>query len=436
MSGVTSAYNLSRKRSGFFRSSHGAWTFFLVCLIAIEGRTESIQIQFDDIPKLVREKNLHAQGAGLLRDAAAEARGYLARSYLPTLVVTLGGEEFMTGTQPSRSEPYGSLKATVNVFRGGKDLLEDEAIDSRAKVASSEFDRAASEEVKKARIIFWNLVSQREIAKLLEEAIEANQKNLVSANSRIRAGAATETDRLEFEMHRLELDQDLAKLKLASENAERDLAVLLGLQDGSAIQTPLSVGHDHQDELMTAPYKVESHPLVRTLSFRSEEASIKATQQTRWWTPSVDLYAGYGLHTFRERSFDAQAERFESVIGVQLTMDLFDGRVGQAEHRQKVLEAAGLQKESLQTARELQSKIVGARAELKLNHELIHQSEEATKRAQTYLTRTLDEYRRGVKNSPDVLAASERILSVRRRFAELRRDYQLARSELLETLGK
>jgi len=47
-----------------------------------------------------------------------------------------------------------------------------------------------------------------------------------------------------------------------------------------------------------------------------------------------------------------------------------------------------------------------------------------------------DEYRRGVKNSLDVLGASQRYLGFERQYAERRRDYQATKAELLSLLGR
>lgn len=395
-----------------------------------------IEVRFEDIPNLVGERNLHAQGAELLKRSAAAQRGHLGRSFYPSLSASLGTEKFKTGSQTDRSEPFGSLAARLNLYRGGRDRLQDDFFNAEFQSASADVDFTLSEEVKKARSLYWRLISEREIADLLKTALEENGKNLSTALTRIRAGAATETDRIEFEMYQIELEQDLARAKLAEDNSQRELIVVLGLPDDSKLQTPSNVDHAHSDAILSTPFAADRHPSIAMLTARSQAADNKASGFGRWWTPSLDLYAGYGLFTFREREHTPQSERFESVVGVQLTMALFDGLIEQNERRQKLLEAAGLQKESQQAAKELTARIDSARAALRLNHDLIHQSEEALKRAKLYLSRTLDEYRRGVKNSPDVLSASERNFAMKRRFAELRRDYQLARSELLALLGQ
>ena len=410
----------------------------LVCfsvLLSSGALAETVSLKSEDISRLVKERNQHALGAQLLKESAEAGRGHLKRSFLPRFAVALGSERYRTGTQTERSDPYGLLSAKVNVFRGGRDRLEDDVFELRARATAAETEKVLRGEIREARARFWNLVSQREIIRLLEEATEENQKNLSSAQGRIRAGAATETDRIEFEMHGIELEQDLARLRLASEVTERELSVLLGFPEDTRVQTLASIGHEHKDELLSREFRVEDQPTVSSLNFKSEEAKMFASKFQWWWAPSLDFYASYGLHTYRERDFEPQSERLESVVGLQFTMELFDGFEGRVERRQKTLEAASFQKEAQQTARELRSKIEGARAELELTHDLIHKSEEALKRSKQYLHRTLDEYRRGVKNSPDVLSAAERNFAMRRRFAELRRDYQLARASLIELLG-
>ncbi len=405
-------------------------------LISLSGKTESLKVQFDDVAKFVKERNQHVKGAELIKQSAEAGGGFLKRSYLPKVEAKVGNESFQTGTQAERTEPYGKVEATLNVFRGGVDKLEDKIVDTKIKSSSAEADQTTREEIKKARYYFWQLISYREIEGLFQEAIGENQKNLSAAQARIREGIATQTDRIDFEMRKIELNQDLERLKLAIQNTQRQLRVMLGLPETTEIITNNLVDHSHDDKLLASNYEIETHPSLTSVSFRVDEALLKRSQLSRWWAPSVDLYAEYGGYTFRERDFDPSSERTESVFGARLTLQLFDKLTMATEAKQKGLEAAGLQVQHLQSKKELQADVDNAKAELKLNHDLIHESEEALKLAKTFLTRTLDEYRRGVKNSPDVLSATSRNLEMKKRFAELRRDYQIARTDLLSVLGQ
>ncbi len=52
--------------------------------------------------------------------------------------------------------------------------------------------------------------------------LEINAKNISAASKRIRSGVATESDRLEFEMHAVELrlDRDRTEMRIAADAAE------------------------------------------------------------------------------------------------------------------------------------------------------------------------------------------------------------------------
>ncbi|NDD65196.1 MAG: TolC family protein, partial [Acidobacteria bacterium] len=179
--------------------------------------------------------------------------------------------------------------------------------------------------VSKARRAYWELVYQREVVELLVDAQEQNESNLVAARKRIAAGLATETDRIEFEMYRVGVEQDLARMRLGSANSQRTLSILLGHSENTLIQTDTKIPHQHDDALLSAKFNAGSHRDVRATQASEEVAESQRSQAYRWWTPQLDVYASYSLYTLRERDFLVQSERFEPVAGVRLRFNLFDG---------------------------------------------------------------------------------------------------------------
>ncbi len=89
-----------------------------------------------------------------------------------------------------------------------------------------------------------------------------------------------------------------------------------------------------------------------------------------------------------------------------------------------------------QTKAELDALLLNLKEKLKANHELIHAADETLEKGTQYFKRTLDEYARGVKNSVDVLSASQKHIEFRVRTIELKREYLNAKTELLGLLGK
>ncbi len=405
-------------------------------LPVLAASDEGIRLKFEDLPKLVEERNLHVSGAKAFVHASEKGTGHLARSFLPTLEAYVGGETFRTGPFSTTSQAYGGAEVRWNVYRGGVDLLEERVREARLRGSQASFDRVRFEEISKARRAYWELVYQREVVELLVDAQRQNESNLVAARKRIAAGLATDTDRIEFEMYRVAVDQDLARMKLGSANSQRTLSILLGLSENALIQTDSRIPHQHDDAFLSAKFYAQGHRDVTATEANEEVAESQRVQAYRWWTPQLDVYASYSLYTLRERDFLDQSERFEPVAGVRLRFNFFDGLQSRTQGAALSLQSEGFANQAKQTTRELSALFSGAKQELVLTHDLIHTAEKSIEQAAQYLERTQSEYARGVKNSPDVFSATQKYIELKRRSVEIRRDYQLAKIELLSMLGE
>ncbi|OYZ13487.1 MAG: hypothetical protein B7Y39_17580, partial [Bdellovibrio sp. 28-41-41] len=75
-------------------------------------------------------------------------------------------------------------------------------------------------------------------------------------------------------------------------------------------------------------------------------------------------------------------------------------------------------------------------AELKLLHSQVHDAEENIVRAEKYYKLTQSEYARGVKNSPDMLSASEKIFEVKNKRLEILKDFNLKQAHVLAKINR
>lgn len=397
---------------------------------------ETVELRFEDIPRLVAAKNRAVSGAERLTDAARARTGYLGRSYLPTLGLQAGGERFETLRFEPKTQPYGHLEARINLYRGGRDRLGGRSVEPQVDAASAEARRVMAAELGSARKTYWRLVSDRETAKVVEGAITQNAKLLEMANRRINRGLATETDRLEFEIQRSQLHEELEGLNHAAILLEIRLAAALGLPHGAKLRTPESIEHAHDEALLAAPFEAASHPDARSLDARRRSLELERMKAGRWWAPSLDVYGGYYLYTLRERDSSSQRERGDKAVGARLAVPLFDGLRSRTDERSLRLQAEGVARQRSQRELALDAEVRVAKEDLKHDHELIHYAEERIEQGRKYLARTLDEYERGVKNSLDALGAAQRYLGYSRLYAERRRDYQITKADLLALLGE
>jgi len=397
---------------------------------------EAVELRFEDLPRLVASNNQAVAGAERLIEAARARTGVLGRSYLPSLGLEAGGERFQTTRYDYRTQPYGHLETRLNLYRGGRDRLHGEAAARQVERVASEARKASAAELAAARKTYWELVSDRETAKIVAEAATENEKLLEAASRRINRGLATETDRLEFEINRSQLKEEFESLSHATVLLQIRLAASLGLPPETKFHTPETVEHDHDEGLLAAPFDAASHPDTQALKAQREALELEQRKAERWWTPSVDLYGGYYLYTLRERDSVNQSGRDDKAVGARLSLPIFDGMRSKADARSFRLQTEGVERIRSQRELSMDAEVRVAKEDLKHDHELIHYAEERIEQGRKYLGRTLDEYERGVKNSLDVLGAAQRQLGFRRLHAERRREYQITKSVLLALLGR
>lgn len=397
---------------------------------------ETLRLQHEDLPRLVQGKNQSVSGTKLMTEASEQRTGHLVRSFLPSVRAHAGGETFQTGPYGTMTQPFGALEARVNLYQGGRDALEEDIRKGQVTLSNAIERRTFQSELKEARRTFWNLIFVREMIAILKDAKTQNETNLSAATRRISRGLTGKTDRLEFEINSSRIREDIASLEHEDLMVEIKLASVLGLPLDTQFETPQVAPHEHHEQETTMKLAAETNQEVQSLQANSQIASAQKGINQRWWMPSLDVYSEYALFTLREREYLSLQDRNDIAVGVRLTLNLFDGLQSKNAASTFAIQAEGLGQQASQKARAVEAEFRIAQEEMKHDHELIHEAERRIEQGKVYLASTLDEYDRGVKNSPDVLGATERQVAFRRRYAELRRDYHIARGDLLAVLGK
>ena len=364
--------------------------------------------------------------------AAEKLKGSLNRSFLPKVLLSYGKEKYSVGPYDNVIQPSGGIEASINVFNSGKDFIESERRNREANIADidSSLSRASiSVEVRKAMSQFAFL---EELKIVLLEALEVNEKNIKGASRRVGAGLATNTDILDFKQQKVMLNQELENLEYDKEVVLRLIATLLGHDPKDQITVQFANSHpEHTAPEQLAPIHPGNSLLMKRAELLGEVAKLDMKSASRWWTPSMDVYAHALRFMQKDREYPTSGQRNETAIGFRFTMPIFDGgegiKVAQAKEAIAKSQEALAKAKQLEIDRETQNVL----KKLDLAHRLIHGAEENVSIMMDYRKGILSEYERGVKNSPDVLQASQRWIEAKTKFAEVKKNYQFARADAM-----
>ncbi len=407
---------------------------FLFAIVAVFSSSvlaqETVVLKVTDLKALVETRNERVTGKAYQVSAMEYRKGYLKRSFLPSLKVYGAQERFQLGDSYRRTQPTYGAEVSVNIFNGMRDSLYDDVVDKRKERIETEKRVTAYQEIIKAKEIYWNLVYLENAMSVLGEIQQINSKNLSSAQRRIRAGVTTSADRYEFEIKATEIQRGMDHVLMQKKILERELISLIGYTEGSVIKVADKLEHVEGMEAIGDHSEAQHRFLAQPSLVQSEENQIAAKIQSRSWWPRVDAYAAQNQYNVRLGNVFNEQEGKETVFGVKMTMNLFDFTSGNREASALKAEAEGSKAEAKYLVKQMENEAHSEIATLDYLHKQIHDAEDNIARAVGYYKVTMAEYSRGVKNSPDVLGSVEKLFEVKTKYYEILRDFYITRDHL------
>ncbi len=404
---------------------------FSILLLSVSAMNAfAIDLKYSDLDRITLEGNSSIAASELRWQAQDKRTGFFSKSFAPRFDLGIGQEIFQTGTYLEKNEPYGNIAATINLFNGFRDLNEGRVRTAHAVYEKSESLITRQEKLSASRQLYLQLAYCKELESTYRTIQETNTRVKKSAQIRQNRGLVTNTDIHEFDLYANRIKEEIESLHHERELVSVRLSAALGMEPTREINPLDRLEHDHHDDRITRDYrKVATVGLLKIQaldSIKSAEASYRAA----WWLPSVDVYAGYYVYTLRERDYLAYQDRDDWAAGVRATWSLFNFEL-YSQSKASSIEEKASQLDKKQKDRDFNAEVISKQGELLHLHELIHNSEERLKLVEQYLRSTQSDYDRGVKNSPDVISAIDKLIATQKELLERKLDYHRTHDRLV-----
>lgn len=398
-----------------------------------------LEIKYDALKALVLEKNGRVKAARLDQSAARQRQGaFFFRSFFPRASIFGAQEAFSIDDAKIKTEPTYGIEFTSQLFNGGHDLIESKVRDLETEKRELIYRKVVAEEVLEARDLFWDMLSLQKRISLLKEMLATNAKNLQSALKRIRSGVATASDKFEFEMKEVDLKRDLSKSEMSFRQKQAQFQQVLGLELRTQLKLVQKFEHNHDFSDVLNPGPKLREYLYQDGLIEAEQRDLLSQQEDRSLLPKLEAFAGYKRYNEREEEDTpfGPGKKDEGVAGLRLVLDIDNLFATRSESHALKSEAVA-QRERARYLKDVTNiNIKNDFEEIRFLDELVHDAEENITRAKKYYELTLSEYVRGVKNSPDVLGASEKLFEREFNLIEIIRDFQKVRARILVTQEK
>lgn len=389
----------------------------------------------DQLLKEAVAQNLEIKQAEAIYRSSLQESNSKMGSFLPQLSVE--GGPLLTSIEGEKNNGtalYG--KAEWNLYRGGQDSSELEKSKVISQLEQKRFEAVKAKVYREIRRLYYELLFLLESSDLKRKAIEMNQEQMKLGRLKKSSGFTSGADVIEFELRSATLQSDLKMLTQEISEKSRELSLLLGRKESS---TDLNVkGHLIRETSM----KLNREALITQLRASNldlieaqaeVEMSEKDVQLAKaGFLPSVDIEATYGKLASEERVYDGNTNY---TVALKVSVPLFSGletlNQTRSARSKVVAKEVAVSRKNLSIMAEVDNLF----SQLATLNDRLNLEEKNTSKSEEYYKMTLSEYRRGVKNSPDMVGASERLVEARIRNLEYRKDYYLTELKLYELVS-
>lgn len=381
---------------------------------------------------LAQNKELKASTHRL--DAANSEMSAARGAYFPELSIEGGPLETKFDSEKnSGTAVYG--KAEWNLYRGGRDKATSDIRGLEAELAEKQISQARARVEREIGRLYYEMLFLLESVALKEKALSMNQDQMKLARVKNQSGFTSNADVIEFELREATIKSDLKKLLQERADKSRELSVLLGRREPVgelSVRGHLAKGNFRGDRKKIIYELEKGNPELIEAQVERQIAEKEKDVARSGFFPKLDIEGRFGKIANEERVF---SEKDNYSVFLKLKIPLFSGlsttnEVGAAGSRLQQKEAM-LTHKALSMRAEAESLL----SQLDLIQERLELEEKTLQRSEDYYKITLGEYRRGVKNSPDMVGAAERLLEARIRNLEYRRDFYLAKLRLSGLVG-
>ncbi len=221
------------------------------------------------------------------------------------------------------------LGVTAPIYTGGRIEHGIESAAHEREGAARDVETGVDDLVLETTSVYWSIVTARESARVLKEALSAFDAHLADARNREQFGMAARNEVLAVEVERDRADLFRLEADNAVEFGNANLVRLLGLSPGSRVETteplvaPDVLPEDLEKLIQSA---LAARPERRALGARLAAAEARTAAQRASRSPQVNASAAYDYANPNSRILPPEAEwKATWNVGVGLSFNVFDG---------------------------------------------------------------------------------------------------------------
>ena len=388
--------------------------FFSLNVRALEG-TQNLETK-------LYQKNLEYQAQNDLVESKKALYKASYSGFYPTLNAVGGWGQNKTDDLPAVEKGYlVYLEGRANIFKGFKDhsVLKQREADLNISQIDLEFIK------RDLRLQMTELVSEmiyhHRLQEILQEEFKTTQLQKQMAAKKVSAGLTGSVDNVEFDLRENEIEIEIKQIEQLHKEGHQKLIKQFGEDILDTDLENIVFSSAEKSVSSMGDFKYENNINYKKSELLKNKFELEKSEIKSEFMPSLDLTYAVGRITPSE---DSPLKYNEYKYGIVLTVPLFSGFETYYKNKSATQQLASAEKLQNQKRIEIESDYSILKNKIKAIYSLYLINDKKLVNSQKYFDLTLGEYKRGIKNSPDLVGATDRLFLAKKKKYELLKELE------------
>lgn len=405
-------------KSSFFMFLIFFTTTNAFALIGIEELTENLYKKNQEVLSL--EKNVESK----------EALNQSSKSgYYPTLNAVAGfGQNKTEDLSATQKGYFGYAEGKLNLFRGFKDQSVSNQKEIDLKISQLELELKKRGLKVELTEVVSEMILLHQFQLILAEEYKTTQTQKQMAAKKVAAGLTGPVDNLEFDLRENEIQIEQKQIEQQHLEAHQKFIKLFGEEILDDLIAKTNFSSFEKLNQNPSQFNVENSLDFKKALLNEQRAEFEKNEIKSDYMPTLDFTYSFGRLSPSE---DTPIRFNESKYAVQLTIPLFSGFETYNKSKSAFLNVSSAEKIKFQERNSIASEFNILKTKINELSSLYSINEKKIISSQKYFDLTLAEYKRGVKNSPDLVSATERLFSSKKKKYEILKELEISNIKII-----
>lgn len=332
------------------------------------------------------------------------------------------------------------LELQWRVYTSGRTHALERAARAEATATGADLEAVRLDLRLEAARAYWALVTARDTVRVLEAALATADRSLTDVRNRVEAGLLPPNDVSRSEAQRARQELLLVEARGRVESVTVDLNRLLGLPDGTPIETteglesPAPASRDTESLIADAQ---KQRPELAAITGRTQAQQERIAALAAARKPTIAVVSGADWANPNPRIFPRQDSWQESWdVSVNLSWQLFDFGRNAAERTEAQFAITALNERRADAETHIRSDVRKQLVDLRTTQAALVPARLAVTAAQETQRVVGDRFEAGVATTLDVLDAQLAVLQAELDRTRVLADLRLSEARLARVLGR